>query len=71
MDQVPALANAVVQVATSPLSVAVPRVALPFLKVTVPAGVPLNSGATVAVNITDCPTVEGFSDEISVVVVVA
>jgi hypothetical protein len=34
-------------------------------------GVPLNSGATLAVNVTDCPTFEGFSDETKVVVVVA
>jgi hypothetical protein len=33
--------------------------------------VPLNSCVTLAVNVTDCPKVEGFSEEVKVVVVVA
>jgi hypothetical protein len=43
----------------------------PFLNVTVPVGVPLNCGTTVAEKVTDSPTVEGFTDETSMVVVVA
>jgi hypothetical protein len=38
----------------------------PSLKVTVPVGVPL---ATVAVNVTDCPEIDGFTLDASVVVV--
>jgi hypothetical protein len=44
---------------------------VPFLKTTDPVGVPLNSAATVAVKVTDCPKFEGFSDETKAVVVVA
>jgi predicted small secreted protein len=33
--------------------------------------VPLNCGATLAVKVTDCPTFDGFSDEVKAVVVVA
>ena len=36
-----------------------PRVVAPSLKVTVPVGVPL-APVTVAVKVTDCPTVDGF-----------
>ena len=43
----------------------------PFLNVTVPVGVPLYCGTTVAVKFTDIPTVGGFTDETSVVVVAA
>ena len=42
-----------------------PRVPVPSLNCTVPAGVP-EAGAvteTVAVNVTDCPLTEGFTDE--------
>ena len=38
---------------------------------TVPVGVPVPDGATVAVKVTDGPRVLGFSDEVSVVVVAA
>jgi hypothetical protein len=41
------------------------------LKVTFPVGVPLNSGVTVAVKVTDSPTFDGFCDEVKMVVVVA
>ncbi|MGX1855123.1 hypothetical protein [Streptomyces sp. NPDC055299] len=39
--------------------------------VTVPVGVPAPgaTGATVAVNVTDCPTTDGSGDELTVVVV--
>ena len=45
-----------------PLSVEVPSVAAPSLKVTVPVGVP-PALVTVAVNITLCPTTLGLSDD--------
>src|SRR5436305_3203911 len=44
------------------------RVAVPSLKVTVPTGTP-EPEVTVAVNVTDCPAVEGLGEEVSVVVV--
>ena len=40
----------------------------PSVKVTVPAGTPAPE-VTVAVNVTDCPNVEGLGEELSVVVV--
>ncbi len=46
-------------------SVAVPRVLLPFMNVTVPVAL---AGVTVAVKVTDCPALDGFSEEVSVVV---
>ena len=52
----------VVSVATPPRSVPVPIGDAPSRKVTVPVGVPAPGGvaATVALNVTDCPNVEGF-----------
>ena len=49
------------------LSVAVPRVVVPSRKATVPVGVPV--AVTVAVKVTACPAVEGFSEEVTEVVV--
>jgi hypothetical protein len=57
-----------------PLSVPVPIVVPPSLKVTVPLGsgvVPLTCGATVAVNVTELPDIDGFCDETTLVVVLA
>jgi hypothetical protein len=62
IESVPAANFVVVKLATPPLSVAVPRLAVPFLNVTRPVGVPLNCGATVAVNVTGCPTTDGLSE---------
>ena len=67
MECVPGTNAAVVKVAFPPLSVPVPKVAAPFLKVTDPLGVPIEP-ATVAVNVTDWPKLEGLSEEIKVVV---
>ena len=53
-----------VKVATPPANVAL----LPYINVTVPVGI-TDADATVAVYVTDCPIVEGFSDEVSVTVV--
>ena len=46
---------------------------MPFLKVTVPVGVPVPGGVavTVAVNVTGWLNTEGLEDELSAVVVVA
>ena len=59
---------AVANIAFPPLSVAVPRTLPPFLNVTVPVGVPVC--VTVAVNVTDCPNIDGFFEEATLVVVV-
>ena len=48
------------------LTVPVPRVVLPSLKVTVPVAV---DGETVAVNVTEEPYVDGFDDDVTVTVV--
>lgn len=48
-----------------------PRVVVPSRKVTLPVGVPLVAGLTVAVNVTGCPSPDGFTDEISTVVLAA
>src|SRR5271169_1373470 len=68
---VPVASALVVNFATSALKVTVFRSVVPSLNVTLPMGVPLNCGVTLAVNVTDCPTFDGFSEETREVVVVA
>ena len=60
----------IAKVAAPPLSVPVPSVVLPSLKVTLPVGVPLPgaTAVTVAVNVTDCPKTEGLAEEVTAVV---
>ena len=60
------------KVATSmPLAMlAEPINVAPSRKFTVPAGVP-EAELTVALSVTDCPNVEGFSEDANVVVVAA
>jgi len=67
----PALSEEVVKVACpEALSVPVPSVVAPSLKVTVPLGVPPPlAGVTVAVKVTAWPNALGFGDEDSVVTV--
>jgi len=48
----------------------VPRTVAPSLKVTVPVGVPGAVDVTVAVNVTDWPAVDGFSEDATAVAVV-
>lgn len=43
----------------------------PSKNVTVPLGVPVEALVTLAVNVTDCPFVAGFAEDITVVVVLA
>lgn len=62
----PAVSVDVVNIAVPLLRVLVPKVVLPSLNVTVPVAA---DGETVAVNFTDEPYVEGFSEDASVVVV--
>jgi hypothetical protein len=68
----PALSAAVLYVAWAlPLNGPVPSVEEPSMKVTVPVGTvefPLGP-VTVAVNMTDSPAVDGFSDDVTAVVV--
>lgn len=68
---VPEASEEVAKAATPPLRGMLPSVFVPLLNVTVPAGVPLNCGATVAVKVTDSPKVDGFTDETRPVVVLA
>jgi hypothetical protein len=59
-----------VEIVAFPLvSVAVPTGVAPFFNVIVPVGVPLPGATvtTVIVNVTDLPSVDGFSEEVSVV----
>jgi len=55
--------------AAPPLILLVPRTVVPFLKVTVPVGVPDDVEVTVAVNLTYWPNSAGFKEETNVVVV--
>src|SRR5580692_1196271 len=60
----------VAKVTVPPLSGFLPSTVAPFWKVTMPVGVPLpDCGVTVAVNVTDLPWIDGFTDELSVVLV--
>ena len=54
-------------------SVPLPITVVPSRKLTVPVGVPAPGAdtATVAVNVTLCPNVDGFRDEVRAVVVLA
>ena len=63
----------VVRLATPPLNVPVPIGLPPSRKVTNPVGVPVPGGTavTVAVNVTGWPTTEGFTDDVTVVAVLA
>ena len=47
-----------------------PRIFVPSENVTVPVGVPATA-VTVAVNVTDCPRVEGLREDVRLVLVVA
>ena len=71
MDFVPADVKTLLKIARPPLSGTLPMIVAPFLNATVPVGVPLYCGTMVAAKVTDSPTVRGFSDETSMVVVVA
>lgn len=59
------------KIAFPPARVFVARVVVPSLNVTVPVGTPDVADVTVAVNVTDAPKVEGFSDAVTAVEVPA
>src|ERR1044071_8674180 len=65
MEWEPAASDEIAKAATPPLTVAVPSDVAPSRNCTVPVA---DVGATVAVNVTDCPTTDGFADEASVTV---
>jgi len=68
MEWVPAVKLEVANVAVPPLTFAVPSVAAPSRKVTVPVA---PAGETVAVKVTACPKVDGLRLEATPVVVFA
>src|ERR1700737_4986811 len=71
MLSVPAVSAVVVHAAVPELTVTAeqPLMVVPFeLNATVPVGVGGPAGPTVAVKVTDCPTVDGFRLETTVVV---
>jgi hypothetical protein len=71
MESVPTGKVVVVKVATPPDNAWVPMVVPPLrMKFTYPVGVAPMDGVTVAVNVTEAPYVDGFSEEVSAVVVV-
>jgi hypothetical protein len=70
MECVPTDSDEVLNVALPLLSVPVPSVVEPFLKVTVPVGVPPLE-VTLAVKVTDWPDFDGFREEVTEVEVVA
>jgi hypothetical protein len=65
----PTVRDEVANVALPELKLAVPRVEAPSRKVTVPVGVPVPgaTAVTVAVNVTDWPNTDGFTDELTLV----
>jgi hypothetical protein len=65
----PIVSAAMVNDALPPLTAAVPKGVTPSKNCTVPVGP--EEGLTVAVKVTCCPKVDGFSDDVSVVVVLA
>ena len=69
----PTDSDEVVKVALPPERLAVPNVAAPSRNVTVPVGVPTpgETALTVAVKVTDCPNTDGFTDEVTVVELLA
>jgi hypothetical protein len=71
MERAPTARVEVAKVAIPlPFSVPVPRVELPFLKVTVPVGTPPGAVAvTVAVNVTAWLYTDGLEDELTAVAV--
>ena len=63
MECVPVVRVVVVNFATAEVSTTEPSVVAPSLNVAVPVGVPVPEDVTVAVNVTDCPEIDGLSDD--------
>src|ERR1700689_3241362 len=60
-----------VAVSVGLLTVVVAMIVLPSLNFTVPSGLPPNWPATVAVNLTDWFLVDGFTDDVTTIVMLA
>jgi len=71
IEWLPRASDDVVKLAFPLLSVPDPITVVPSLKVTVPVGVPVVEDETIAVNVTGWPKVDGFCDDVTVVVVLA
>jgi len=74
IEKLPAWVNVALNVAVPAADNGlVPIGIVPLRKVTVPVGVPAPGAitVTVAVNVTLCPTADGFGEELTVVVVLA
>jgi hypothetical protein len=71
MVWLPVASAVVVYVATFEVSVTVDSTVAPSLNATVPVSVPVVVDVRVAVNVTDCPGVDGFTDDVSAAVVTA
>jgi hypothetical protein len=71
MVSVPCGSAVVVKPAELPVRDALPRLVLPLLNVMVPVTVPPNCPETVAVKVTDWPELEGFGEEVNVVLELA
>ena len=67
MECAPTASVDVVSDAVPPLKATLPNGVAPSKNCTVPVGP--EDGLTVAVNVTGCPTVDGFRDDVNVVVV--
>ena len=63
MECVPVVRVVAVNFATAEVSTTEPSVVAPSLNVAVPVGVPVPEDVTVAVNVTDCPEIDGLSDD--------
>jgi len=65
MAWLPAVMLDVLNVATPALNIPVPSTAVPSVNVTIPVATPMPGGVArmVAVKVTACPAVEGFSDD--------
>ncbi len=72
IECVPCVSAVVAMVATPPVpTVAVPMEVAPSWKVTVPVMEPAVAELTVAVNVTEAPTVDGLREDVKAVVVAA
>lgn len=71
IEWLPTVRVEVVNFALPALSVRAPSTVAPFLKVTLPVGIPVVDECTVVVNVTAAPKTDGFFEDTSVVVVAA
>ena len=70
MECAPTVRALVMKLAMPPLRVPVPRIVVPFLKVTDPTGTAPVGVVTLALNVTLAPNFEGFSEDVTDVALV-